>query len=144
MQIKSETNVNLLNRFMATNDTCYSTNNFTHSALQFACTFLASRCYNTERLENILKAEPNGDRCLDMIEDHVPRPQFNAIVVHLKRIVWKFVKCMYIKNDRLRSMCLDRSRDCDDFVMSSGNAFANDIRLSRYLKPCTKSIIYTK
>ncbi|AHH82678.1 ORF-89 [Buzura suppressaria nucleopolyhedrovirus] len=112
---------------------------FTHSALRFACTFLASRCYDTSRFEEILNTEPNGHCCLELIEAHLPRHLFNAIVVHLKRIVWKFVKCMYIKNDRLRSMCLDRRRDCDDFVASNGGAFTNDNRLSRYLK-----ILYQK
>lgn len=67
------------------------------------------------------------------MEKHLDLKELNEITLIIKRIVWKFVKHLYIQNTKLLALSLDKNQEYDSFVEAESTKIKCE-QLRDYLK----------
>ncbi|AIU41338.1 orf99 [Sucra jujuba nucleopolyhedrovirus] len=95
--------------------------NFIHTSVQYTCNILKSKCYDVHEIEQILDYnKSNGELLLSSVTC-LNNALSNRLAEQLKRIVWKLVLCLYVKNSKLRHMSQHRGTDGNDLVAATHN-----------------------
>ncbi|ADB84441.1 hypothetical protein [Apocheima cinerarium nucleopolyhedrovirus] len=97
-----------------------SKDEFIYSVLKLCSLSLKRKCYDVKKFETIIQwcEDKNALLCFDLMDIHLNSKELNEITLILKKIVWKFVRHLYIQNTKLLALSLDKNQEYDSFVKS--------------------------